>query len=86
MKCWYRFRGLLLLVVAEMERTDTHTHTHTHETSTVTLAAHARGLIRCQCTDFVISFVVGKKAISYIALYFNSMMHEVGQCGEFLEI
>ena len=24
MKRWYRFRGLLLLVVAEMERTDTH--------------------------------------------------------------
>ena len=42
MKRWYRFRGLLLLVVAEMERTDT----HTHEPSTVTLAAHARrGLI-----------------------------------------
>ena len=41
MKRWYRFRGLLLLVVAEMERT------HTHEPSTVTLAAHARrGLIR----------------------------------------
>ena len=46
MKRWYRFRGLLLLVVAEMERTDTHTHTHTHESSTVTLVAHARrGLI-----------------------------------------
>ena len=30
MKGWYRFRGLLILVVAEMERTDTHTHTHTH--------------------------------------------------------
>ena len=45
MKRWYRFRGLLLLVVAEMERTGT--HTHTHEPSTVTLAAHARrGLIR----------------------------------------
>ena len=44
MKRWYRFRGLLLLVVAEMERTDR--HTHTHKTTTVTLAAHARrGLI-----------------------------------------
>ena len=48
MKHWYRFLGLLLLIVAEMERTDTHTHTHTHthEPSTVTLAAHVRrGLI-----------------------------------------
>ena len=45
MKRWYRFRGLLLHVVAEMERTDR--HTHTHNTTTVTLAAHARrGLIK----------------------------------------
>ena len=40
MKRWYRFWGLLLLVVAEMERTDRHTHTHT--TTIVTFAAHAR--------------------------------------------
>ena len=46
MKRWYRFRCLLLFVVAEMERTDT--HTHTHEPSIVTLAAHARrGLMKC---------------------------------------
>ena len=31
MKRWYRFRGLLLLVVAEMERTDRQTHTHTQD-------------------------------------------------------
>ena len=52
MKRWYRFRGLPLLVVAEIERTDTHTHTHTHEPSTVTLAAHARrGLIKSQASS-----------------------------------
>ena len=27
-KRWYRFRGLVLLVVAKMERTDRQTHTH----------------------------------------------------------
>ena len=56
MKRWYHFRGLLLLVVAEMERTDRHTHTHTHKTTTVTLAAHARRglIINKDIKDFLI--------------------------------
>ena len=74
MKRWYRFRGLLLLVVAEMKRTDT----HTHEPSTVTLAAHARqGLDRnprCACAPrVIISLQTVGKSVEYV-------MQEVDLC------
>ena len=66
MKHWYRFRGLLLLVVAEMERTDRHTHTHTH---THTQDNYCNP--RCACAPRVNKLICGRHNTTYTRPYLH---------------